>query len=236
MSLTAARDGRSFATGTRFDSSGTNNGMVQLFRGNCDDVTAPVIPQVFYYGDETITVAASDYATAAAEQIEINTHKSGSRWYATLSNGALSYNSAVVVDSPESNVGTLQNPILVDISSASFDDIFDVYRGKTYRIFTGFGGLVNFNQIYDGGYLYTGGGLGAIQMFLYGRLFTIPYDAPNTLYIKENSYSTSKFILRINDPLYAVSSSNNIVAGTPGTYTITYSGNSTSNTQTVILT
>jgi hypothetical protein len=43
MSLTAARDGRSFATGTRFDSSGTDNGMVQLFRGNCDDVIAPVI-------------------------------------------------------------------------------------------------------------------------------------------------------------------------------------------------
>jgi hypothetical protein len=201
------------------------------------DSSAPVIPQVFHYGAETITVAASDYAAATTEKIEINTHKDGSRWYATLSNGALRYNSAMVVDSPESNVGTLQNPILLDLEDAALNDEFDVYRGKTYRIFMGYGGKAYWSLLTADGYnLYDGGGVGAVQQFLYGRLWTVVPEVPNTMYMKPNNYSGSKIIFRVHDPTYAVSSSNNIVANTAGTYTITYSGNNTSNTQTVVLT
>ena len=204
------------------------------------DDSAPVIPQVFYYGAETITVSASDYAAAATEKIQITTLMSGSHLYATLSNGALRYNSAMVVDSPESNVGTLQNPIRVDLSSSGTNDSATVYRGKTYFVFTGFGPLRYYSILSTTAFgnpsPYTGGGVGGTSVYPYGFLWTVVSDTPNKMYLKQGGYTTSYFTFNISDPQYAVSSSNNIVAGTPGTYNITYTGNSTSNVQTVILT
>jgi len=209
-------------------------------------------PGIFYYGDQTITVGASDYVSAAAEDITITANTSGGGFFAEVSNGALTYNNAIVMDHPDTK-GLPSNPIYMDVSDVSYRGKsianYHFVRGKTYYVYLGNGILRTQEHIstsrerirsYD-----DKGSKADYDASKLGFLWTVRHDAPTDLWLRSDThpYNSGTHYLTIktvdDDSTYTVS--NNIVIGTPGTYTITYSAtdssnNSTSNTRTIVLT
>ena len=210
-------------------------------------------PGIFYYGDQTITVGASDYVSAAAEDITITANTSGGGFFAEVSNGALTYNNTIVMDHPDTK-GTLANPIYMDVSDVDYrgksPSNYHFVRGKTYYVYIGNGyhmrtmkhistsqGNLNFYNDRGSKTDYDSSKL--------GFLWTVRHDAPTDLWLRSLThpftYGSYYLPLKIVDDDSTYTVSNNIVIGTPGTYTITYSAtdssnNSTSNTRTIVLT
>jgi hypothetical protein len=209
-------------------------------------------PGIFYYGDQTITVGASDYVSAAAEDITITANTSGGGFFAEVSNGALIYNNAIVMDHPDTS-GIPANPIYMDVSDVAFrgksPPNYHFVRGKTYYVYLGVGALSTHEHIsrrqeplahYD-----NKGSKTDYDASKLGFLWTVRHDAPTELWLRSSvhAHSSGSYYVAIktvdDDSTYTVS--NNIVIETPGTYTITYSAtdssnNSTSNTRTIVLT
>jgi hypothetical protein len=209
-------------------------------------------PGIFYYGDETITVGASDYVSAAAEDITITANTSGGGFFAEVSNGALIYNNVLVMDHPDTT-GLPSNPIFMDVSDVSYRGNspanYHFVRGKTYYVYLGNGVLSTHEHISTSRgqlhYYDDKGSKTAYDASKLGFLWTVRHDAPTDLWLRSSTHpnNAGSYYLSIktvdDDSTYTVS--NNIVIGTPGTYTITYSAtdssnNSTSNTRTIVLT
>jgi hypothetical protein len=209
-------------------------------------------PGIFYYGDQTITVGASDYVSAAAEDITITANTSGGGFFADVSNGALIYNNAIVMDHPDTT-GIPENPIYMDVSDVAYRGNspanYHFVRGKTYYVYLGVGALSTHEYIStSSGTLYHYDDKGSKTDYdasKLGFLWTVRHDAPTDLWLRSDTHpnTSGSHYLRIktvdDDSTYTVS--NNIVIETPGTYTITYSAtdssnNSTSNTRTIVLT
>jgi hypothetical protein len=212
-------------------------------------------PTIFLYGDQTITVARTDYANAAAEDIVITANTSNGGFFAELSNGALSYYSAMYVDQQLGGEGTLQNPIFLDVSDWTYygqnQFNYKVTRGKTYYVYLGSNAqqtktfsVISTDKTVNTEYDDKGSKTDYDASKL-GFLWTVRHDAPTELWLRSSvhAHSSGSYYVAIktvdDDSTYTVS--NNIVIETPGTYTITYSAtdssnNSTSNTRTIVLT
>ena len=209
-------------------------------------------PGIFYYGDQTITVDIDDYANAVAEDLTITANTSGGGFFAEVSNGALIYNNALVMDHPDTK-GIPANPIYMDVSDIAYRGKtianYHFVRGKTYYVYLGNGALgtheyistskESLNEYNDRG---SKTSYNASKL---GFLWTVRHDAPTNMWLRSGTHpnNSGSYYLTIkvvdDDSTYTVS--NNIVTDTAGTYTITYSAtdssnNATSNTRTLILT
>ena len=209
-------------------------------------------PGIFYYGDQTITVDIDDYANATTEDITITANTSGGGFFAEVSNGALIYNNALVMDHPDTK-GIPANPIYMDVSDVAYRGKtianYHFVRGKTYYVYLGNGVLGTHEYIsrskesmweYD-----DRGSKTSYNASKLGFLWTVRHDAPTNMWLRSGTHPNNAgyYYLTIkvvdDDSTYTVS--NNIVTDTAGTYTITYSAtdssnNATSNTRTLILT
>jgi hypothetical protein len=211
-------------------------------------------PNVFYYGDQTITVDIADYANATAEDITITANTSGGGFFADLSNGALTYNNAIVVEQQLGGEGTPANPIYMDVSDWAYRSQntpnYKLKRGKTYYIYLGDNSqqVQNFSVIsttkttnteYD-----DKGSKTDYNASKLGFLWTVRHDAPTDLWLRSTVYhymDNYHIPLGIEDDDIAYTTSNDIVSNAAGTYTITYSAtdssnNIGSNTRTLVLT